>query len=131
MSDRNGSDLGNFLSGFLVGGLIGSAVALLMAPQSGEETRAMLKEKGGELKDKTTESLEAAYAHAEAAAGEARSRADELAQMARQRAEELRERGQVVLEEQRSRVENVIEAAKAPPKTKKANSSGKSDSKKS
>ena len=92
MSDRNGGD---FVSGFLLGGLIGSAVALLMAPQTGEETREMLKEKGTEIKDKANESLEAAYARAETAATEARARADELGQLARQRAEELRDRGQV------------------------------------
>ena len=33
------SDFGAFLAGFFVGGLIGAAVALLIAPQSGEETR--------------------------------------------------------------------------------------------
>ena len=44
MTDRN-SDFGSFLSGFVFGGLIGAVVALLMAPQSGEETRTIIKEK--------------------------------------------------------------------------------------
>ena len=43
MSDNN--EFGSFLSGFLVGGLVGAAVALLMAPQSGEETRTLIGEK--------------------------------------------------------------------------------------
>ncbi len=90
MAERD--DLGSFLSGFIVGGTIGAVVALLMAPQSGEETRTMIKEKGIELKDKTTASLEDAYARAEEAAADARSRADELAKVAKQRADELKQR---------------------------------------
>ncbi|MGH2607283.1 MAG: YtxH domain-containing protein, partial [Anaerolineales bacterium] len=50
MSDRD-SDFGAFFSGFVIGGLVGAAVALLMAPQSGEETRHMIRDKGIELKD--------------------------------------------------------------------------------
>jgi len=123
MSDRGSSDFGSFVSGFLMGGLIGSAIALLMAPQSGEETRGILKEKGVEIKDKTSESLEAAYTRAEEVAKEARVRADELQGLVKERADDLRGKGQEVLEEQRSRIENVIDAAKTPPaKSKKSNS---------
>ena len=76
MSDRD--DFGAFIVGFLVGGLTGAAVALLFAPQSGVETRALLREKAIELKDKASDSLEEAYTSAEKAAKEARMRADEL-----------------------------------------------------
>ncbi|RMG99181.1 MAG: hypothetical protein D6706_05875 [Chloroflexi bacterium] len=41
MSENN-SDLGAFLAGFVIGGLVGAATALILAPQSGEETRARL-----------------------------------------------------------------------------------------
>jgi gas vesicle protein len=104
--------------------MVGAVVALLMAPQSGEETRQLIKERGIELRDSTQESLEAAIARAEAAAADARARAAELASAARHQADELRSRGQEVLEEQRARIENVIEAAKAPPKAKKASTGG-------
>ncbi len=131
MSDRGSGDFGSFMSGLLMGGLIGSAIALLMAPQSGEETREMLKEKGVEFKDKTSESLDAAYKRAEIAARDARVRADELQALVRERADELKGKGQVVLEEQRSRIENVIDAAKTPPKkTKKASTSSAPPAKK-
>ena len=33
----NDDDFGTFLAGFVIGGLVGAAVAMLMAPQSGEE----------------------------------------------------------------------------------------------
>ncbi len=40
---------GDFIAGLLVGMLAGAAAALLLAPQSGEETRTLLREKGIEL----------------------------------------------------------------------------------
>ncbi len=49
------SGFGDFLAGFLLGGLVGAAVALLFAPQSGEETVSMIREKGIELKDRVGE----------------------------------------------------------------------------
>ena len=50
MSDRD--EFGAFLVGFVVGGLTGAVVSLLFAPQSGEETRALIKDKSIELRDK-------------------------------------------------------------------------------
>ena len=38
MSDSD-NEIGAFLTGFIIGGLVGAAVALITAPQSGEETR--------------------------------------------------------------------------------------------
>lgn len=48
MSD-NDSELGSFLAGFVVGGLLGAAVALILAPQSGAETRSQITGKGQEM----------------------------------------------------------------------------------
>jgi gas vesicle protein len=95
MSDRD--EFGAFLVGFVVGGLTGAVVALLFAPQSGEETRALIKDKSIELRDYAAQTAEEALARAEQAAAEARARAEELAKVARTRADELarevRERG--------------------------------------
>ena len=44
-------ELGPFLIGGLIGGLIGAAAAFWFAPQSGQETRHEIQEKGGELRD--------------------------------------------------------------------------------
>ncbi|MCE9647863.1 MAG: YtxH domain-containing protein [Chloroflexi bacterium] len=100
MSDRD--EFGAFLVGFVVGGLTGAVVALLFAPQTGEETRALIKDKSIELRDKAQMTAEEAYARAEQAAKEARHRAEELAHEARERAEQLanevRERGKGALE---------------------------------
>jgi gas vesicle protein len=48
MSDNN--QTGAFLVGFFIGGLFGAAAALLMTPQSGEQTRLQLQERSIELK---------------------------------------------------------------------------------
>jgi len=122
MSDRD-TDFGTFLAGFVIGGLVGAAVALLYAPQSGEETRTIIKEKSIELKDKATETAEEARARAEKALEEARARADlaiqetraraeELARITKEKAIDLQHKGQVVLEDQKSRLEGAIEAGK-------------------
>src|SRR5215208_7648795 len=46
------------LVGMLVGGLAGAVTMLLLAPQSGKDTRKQIQEKGIELRDRTTELLE-------------------------------------------------------------------------
>jgi gas vesicle protein len=46
---RNGNNKGSFILGTLIGGIIGGIMALLMAPQSGEETQQVLKEKRDEV----------------------------------------------------------------------------------
>lgn len=38
-----------FVAGFVIGALVGAAVALLFAPQPGEETRSLIRERGVEL----------------------------------------------------------------------------------
>ena len=100
-------EFGSFLVGFIVGGLTGAVVSLLFAPQSGEETRAMIRDKSIELRDRAQETADEALARAEAAAAEARARAEELAKIARARAEEL-------AKEVRSRGESAVEAVRKP-----------------
>ncbi|MBI5942827.1 MAG: YtxH domain-containing protein [Chloroflexi bacterium] len=100
MSDRD--EFGAFLVGFIVGGLTGAVVSLLFAPQSGEETRALIKDKSIELRDKAQVTAEEALARAETLAADARKRAEELTHEAKVRAEhlaaEVRERGKGAIE---------------------------------
>ncbi|MGE5375667.1 MAG: YtxH domain-containing protein [Bacteroidota bacterium] len=77
MPDRN--EFGTFAIGMLVGGLTASVVALLFAPQSGEETRTMIKDKSIELRDQAQKSTEEAIARVEALANEALARVEEVA----------------------------------------------------
>jgi gas vesicle protein len=113
-------EFGAFLVGFIVGGLTGAVVALLFAPQSGEETRALIKDKGIELRDKAQVSAEEAYQRAEKLAADARVRADELTKEARVRADELtkevRERGTGLANEALERGKSAIDAVRKPKK---------------
>lgn len=92
MADNSG-DLGSFLAGFVIGGLIGAGVALLMAPQSGEETRALIADKSIELRDQVAES-----------AGEMQTRASDLAQQTSKK-----------YDDQVKRIQAAVEAGKQPP----------------
>ncbi len=105
-------EFGSFLVGFIVGGLTGAVVSLLFAPQSGEETRALIRDKSIEIRDMAADTAEEALARAEAAAAEARQRADELTKVARQRAEDL-------AAEMKARGQDAVEAVRKPL-TKKA-----------
>ena len=107
MSDRNG-DFGAFITGFVIGGLVGAAVSLLLAPQSGEDTRTLIREKSIEIKDQVEQTAE-----------EARVKAEKLATDAKLKAEELQQRGQVVLDEQKSRIEKAVDAGKKAAQRKR------------
>ena len=103
-------EFGAFLVGFIVGGLTGAVAALLLAPQTREDTRTIIKDKAVEWGDRVTTSVEDAYAKAEASAVEARASFDELAKKTREKAEELQQKGQVLLEEQREKVAEVVQS---------------------
>ena len=46
-------NFGAFLMGFVIGSLSGAIASLLLAPQTGEETRQIIKDRAIELKDKS------------------------------------------------------------------------------
>ena len=52
MNDR---DTGSFLTGLILGAIVGLAIGFLYAPQTGKETRELLKEKATVAKQKATE----------------------------------------------------------------------------
>jgi gas vesicle protein len=78
------------MTAFIVGGLIGAGVALLMAPQSGEDTRKLIRQQA----DETRQRAEAA--------------ADDLLLQTKEKAEDLRKQGKQVAERTRSTVEEEI-----------------------
>lgn len=127
MADRNG-DIGSFMAGFILGGLVGAVTALLLAPQSGEDTRAYIKDKSIELKDRAVETAEEARTRAEEAASEARARVDEVTKQAKQTVEDIRKRGEEMLEEQRQKFESAVEAGKQAAKQKKEQLGGEKSS---
>jgi gas vesicle protein len=115
MSERD--EFGAFLIGFIVGGVAGAAAALLLAPQSGMETRKIIKDRSIELRDKASESLDEAYEQAEEAAIEARHRFEDLAKMAKEKTDDLSRRGSIMLEEQKVKITEALPKKKpAAPK---------------
>ncbi len=55
MREEGGYGTGSILLSFLLGGLVGAGVALLLAPQSGRETRQKIRDLTDELKDKAVD----------------------------------------------------------------------------
>lgn len=97
----NDRDSGALIIAFILGGITGAAVALLLAPQSGAETRRKIREIAEEVKDKTTE----------------------LYDEARHKGTEIIDRGKHIVEEKKEAIERVFEAGKealAKEKAKKA-----------
>ena len=102
------SDFGAFLVGFIVGGLTGAAVSLLFAPQTGEETRALIHDKAIELRDRTAETVEEARLKAEEALKEAKVKTEDLTKLAKEQAVTLRKKGEETLAETRSKLVGTI-----------------------
>jgi gas vesicle protein len=90
MADRD--EFGSFVIGFLVGAVTGAVVSLLFAPQTGEETRVMIKERGIEIADK----------------------ASETAQSAKTSADELAKKGQTVFEDSKTKVTVAVQSVGKP-----------------
>ena len=78
------------VTGLLVGGLIGAGVALLMAPRSGEETRAEIRDKAMEYRDRTRDVVNETVSQAKSKAGEVKDgvleKADDLKRRGKQTA---------------------------------------------
>ncbi len=96
MSEKDGM-LG-FLAGTLLGAAAGGMLALLLAPQSGEQTRQQIKESSIELREKAVEASTKAY----------------------EQAQEMTARSRIALEERVADLEAAInEGKKSGDKTKK------------
>jgi len=58
--DKRGYDKGSLVASFLLGGIVGAGIAILLAPQSGRETREKIKELAETVKEKIVSSVESA-----------------------------------------------------------------------
>jgi len=54
MSENRNFSGGSILLSFILGGIVGAGIALLLAPQSGKETREKIKGLAEDVKDKAT-----------------------------------------------------------------------------
>jgi len=89
------------LLGTLIGGLMGAVIMLLLAPQSGKDTRIQIQKKGLELRDRTTKMMDDAMA-------QARLDRNKFTMDGRLKAREVLHQGQELVVEQ---LEHVSEAA--------------------
>jgi gas vesicle protein len=95
VSNNNGGEIGAFLAGFLVGGLVGTAAALLLAPQSGTETREQI-----------------------------RLKSEAVAADIKRRAEELQAQSRVILEEGQKQLTEAVQETKKAAATARRKGAG-------
>jgi len=123
-----------FLLGMLMGSAIGAAVALLYAPQAGDDTREVLRQKASDAKDKAAglaegvkstvvESAGAAKTRVAGAADTVKGRVTDVAGTVREKVQDVTEtvkssthdmlgRGRTVVETKKEQVVAAIEAGK-------------------
>jgi gas vesicle protein len=102
---RNTTNVFSIFMGMLVGGLAGAVTMLLLAPQSGKDTRIQIQKKGIELRDQTSKMLEETVA-------QIRSSAGKISVSGQMKAEELLQRGQDLVVEQLDHVSDAAQAGK-------------------
>jgi gas vesicle protein len=94
------------LVGMLIGGLAGAVTMLLLAPQSGKDTRTQLMEKGIELRDRAAGIVEDTMT-------QVRSKANKITMSGVEKSKELLKQGEALVIEQ---LDHVSDAAKAGKK---------------
>ena len=102
---KNNNILG-VLVGLLIGGLVGAVTMLLLAPQSGKDTRMQIQKKGIEMRERTAGMMEDTMA-------QVRSNANKITIGGREKFKELKQHGQELVVEQ---LDHVSEAAQAGKK---------------
>ena len=91
------NNLFSVLAGMLVGSLAGALTMLLLAPQSGKDTRMQIKDRSIELRDRATMIMEDTVA-------QLRVNRDKITMGGREKAKELLHKGQELVAEQLERV---------------------------
>jgi gas vesicle protein len=95
----------NVVVGMLIGGLAGAVTMLLLAPQSGKDTRNQIQQKSIELRDRTNEIVEETLA-------QVRSSVNKITLDGREKLNELKQHGQELAVEQLDHVSDAAQAGK-------------------
>lgn len=88
---------------FVMGGMIGSAIALLYAPQSGEETRQRIYEESTELRDNALKSIRDVRESALSAIKDAQTRMEAMADETAEALKQIRDIDQTVIVEEKKK----------------------------
>lgn len=94
MADERGGDAAGYLGWFFLGAIAGAAAAVLLTPKTGEQTRELLAEHGGDW-----------FKKAQDAAGQAQVRAGDLF-----------DKGREYFEEQAQKLASAFEAGRSAMK---------------
>ncbi|MBN2083614.1 MAG: YtxH domain-containing protein [Anaerolineales bacterium] len=94
----------NVFLGMLIGGLAGAAAMILLAPQSGKQTRDQIRLKGIQLRDQVTDTMQNTLA-------QVRSETQTVKDSVREKAGELKHLGQDQLVKQLDRASAAVKAA--------------------
>jgi len=104
--DENGSEFGAFLAGFVIGGLVGAAAALILAPQSGSETRSQIVGKSHDIR-------EAGGRRAHQARESANTYARDFGDLASEKGYQVQEQARIVLDSGRKPTDANVENGNA------------------
>lgn len=99
------NNVAGVLAGLLIGSLAGAIAMLLLAPQSGKDTRMQIRGKGIELRERTSEMVQDSMA-------QVRSATNKLANDGREKIQGLKQHGQELAVEQLDRVSEAAKAGK-------------------
>jgi gas vesicle protein len=94
---QNNGSTGYFFAGLLIGGLAGAAASILMAPQSGKETRDQIQAKGVMLRNDANDTVQKTVA-------QVRQISDDM----HEKAGELQQRGKDMINEQRENLSTLV-----------------------
>jgi gas vesicle protein len=124
MSEKGGG-FQSYFAGFLIGGLVGAAVALIMAPRSGRETREEILVRSGEVRDRAEDTVDEAVMRLRAVARDVSARAEELRAQSATAFDEGQRQLARAMEETRKTAEEAVEeirrvAVEAVNETRKA-----------
>ncbi|HXW77436.1 MAG TPA: YtxH domain-containing protein [Candidatus Eremiobacteraceae bacterium] len=104
--DNRDSGLG-FFSGLIIGGLVGAFFAIVLAPQSGEETRDLIRGRAHEAKNRA---IDLAY--------DLKDRAATMADDLRAQAEQLSDIGRQAFDTTRARINEAMDAGRKAAQSK-------------
>src|SRR5436190_5031491 len=97
--ETNSKRPAGFLAGLFLGGLAGAVTALLLAPQSGQETRQQLQQRAVKVSERAAGKVDEVVSQARTKSGQVKANLTE-------KARDLKKQGQDVLVEQLDRVSN-------------------------
>ncbi len=95
------------IASLLIGGIIGAGVALLYAPQSGRATRAMIRSKGVELKERAAEEVNLTRAQAV-------GKVNRMTRQIRSQASQFSHQLQDMVEDQQAALKETVSAIPMP-----------------